>query len=118
MLIHNARIERETESANGWGQEGRHVGIVSRGANLVFLSVLFWTNVDLDAYGTVRLNYSSLFVFAVERYPESVVELHGVAIFVEHPRMLFIWLHHVGLVVVLVDAKGSLGQDYVVESLG
>jgi hypothetical protein len=85
--------------------------------NLVFLSVCFGTNVNLNAYGSVWLNCFGLFVFTIERNPESVVECRRIAILIENPGMLFFWFQHVRLVVVFVYAQRSLGQNHIIESL-
>ena len=117
LLVHYAGVEGETESSNGWGKEGGNIGGISRRAHLVFLSVGFGANINLDAHGTVRLDCFCLFVFTIKGNPERVVQCRGVAILIEHPRMLFLWFQHVRLVVVFVDGEGPLGQNHIVESL-
>lgn len=117
LLVHNAWVERESKSSNGWGKEGRHIGVFSRRTDLVFLGVCFGTNVNLDAYGSVRLDCFSFGVFTIERNPERVVQCRRVAIHMVHPGILFLWFHHIRFVVVFVDAQGSLGQNNIIESL-
>jgi len=97
------------DSANGWGQEGLRVRVITGRANLVLLGHGLGGDVDTDANETVVL-HDSLVVLLLHWQPE--------ASFVLIPLEWSITLlAHVLIVVLLVNAQGSSSQLSIFEWL-
>jgi len=108
LLEHGAWVEGEREATDGRRQEWVCVRLIPGVTNLVLLSIVCGTDLNLDTHESVILHLA-LIVLGVHGNEEAV------SIFLP---LFFTFLRlHVALVVLLIDHKGTFGQRDVFKRL-